>query len=86
MLALFNEENIQKAYGKEKYDEGVAEGEAIGEARGEAIGEARGEAKGSNLMAKLAALLVKDGKLEAIVRASTDVEYRNQLIKEYQLS
>ena len=66
MLALFNEENIQKAYGKEKYDEGVAEG--------------------ANLMAKLAALLVKDGKLEAIVRASTDEEYRKKLIQEYQLS
>ena len=74
MLALFNEENIQKAYGKEKYDEGRAEGRA------------EGESKGANLMAKLAALLVKDGKLEAIVRASTDEEYRNKLIREYQLS
>ena len=29
MMALFDEETIQKAYGKEKYDEGKAEGENL---------------------------------------------------------
>ena len=62
MMALFNEETIQKAYGQEKFDEGTG------------------------TMAKLAALLAKEGKTDAIIRAGTDVEYRNLLLKEYRLS
>ena len=66
MMALFNEETIQKAYGQEKFDEGRDEG--------------------AGMMAKLAALLAKEGKTDAIIRASTDVEYRNDLLKEYRLA
>ena len=74
MMALFDEESIQKAYGKEKFDEGRAEGRT------------EGKAEGTGIMARLAALLVKDGRIDAIVRASTDEEYRNLLMKEYQLA
>ena len=48
MVSLFSEESIQEAYGKEKYDEGVAYGEARG--------EARGEAKGKDAQAKITVL------------------------------
>ena len=34
MMSLFNEEAIQRAYGKEKYDEGLAAGRAAGAAVG----------------------------------------------------
>ena len=66
MMALFNEETIQKAYGQEKFDEGRDEG--------------------AEMMAGLAALLAKEGKTDAIIRAGTDVEYRNDLLKEYRLA
>ena len=36
MMSLFNEESIQRAYGKEKYDEGLAAGMAAGMAAGTA--------------------------------------------------
>ena len=62
MMALFNEETIQKAYGQEKFEEGTG------------------------MMAKLAAILAKEGKTDAIIRAGTDVEYRNFLLKEYSLA
>lgn len=43
-------------------------------------------AEGSDQTAVLAALLVKDGRLDAVIRASMDKEYRKQLIYEYHLS
>ena len=38
MISLFNEDAIQKAYGREKHDEGFTEGIVIGEAKGRAEG------------------------------------------------
>lgn len=49
-------------------------------------GIAIGEEKGANLMAKLAMLLVKDGRTDDIVRAGSDEKYRNLLFKEYRLA
>ena len=63
-------------------DSAEARGIEIGEARG----EARGETKASGLMAKLAMLLARDGRIEEIERAGTDEVYRNMLYKEYQLA
>ena len=48
MISLFDEEAIQKAYGIEKYDEGIA----IGEARG----IAKGRAEGKDEQAKVSAI------------------------------
>ena len=39
MMALFNEETIQKAYGTEKFDEGRIKGRAEGKAEGRAEGK-----------------------------------------------
>jgi len=57
MMALFDEEYIQKAYGNEKYNEGIAEGMAKGKAEGKAEGMAEGMAKG-----------IAKGKAEGIVQ------------------
>ena len=46
MMALFNEETIQKAYGTEKFDEGRMKGRAEGKAEGRAEGKAEGRAEG----------------------------------------
>ena len=43
MIALFDQEYIQKAYLKEKYDEGRAEGKAEGRAEGRAEGKTEGK-------------------------------------------
>ena len=48
--------------------------------------EARGVAKTANLMAKLATLLARDGRIDEIERAGTDEVFRNSLYKEYQLA
>lgn len=42
MMSLFNEESIQRAYGKEKYNEGLAAGMAAGTAAGRAEGMTAG--------------------------------------------
>ena len=49
-------------------------------------GIAIGEAKGVGLMAKLAVLLIRDGRTDDLVRAGSDEKYRNLLFKEYRLA
>lgn len=68
MMSLFNEEYIQKAYGKEKYDEGMAAGLAAGRAAGLAAGRAAGKAAGKDDQAKKTALnLYRAGMAESMI-------------------
>lgn len=53
--------------------------------RVEAKGVAVGEVKGKNLMARLALLLVQDGRTDEIERAGNDDAFYAQLLKEYGL-
>lgn len=61
-------------------------GEAIGEAKGRAKGRAEGRAEGTTLMAKLATLLAKDGRIDDIGRAGIDEAFREAKLKEYGLT
>ena len=56
MMSLFNEEAIQRAYGKEMYDEGMAAGLAAGRAAGRTAGRAEGMAAGMDDQARKTAL------------------------------
>ena len=69
---------------------GVAKGEAIGVAKGEAIGVAKGEAigmaKGEDRLAALVSAMVQSGAdQEAILKASTDPEYRKEMYARYHI-
>ena len=69
---------------------GVAKGEAIGVAKGEAIGVAKGEAigvtKGEDRLASLVSSMVQSGvDQEAILKASTDPEYRKEMYARYHI-
>ena len=45
-----------------------------------------GKGEGIEQMSKLITLLMRDGRNEELLRASTDKEYLNLLIEEYQLA
>ena len=53
--------------------------EAKGEARGLLMGEARGESRLGNLVNRL----MKDGRTDDVIKASTDEEARKQFYREY---
>ncbi len=61
---------------------GREEGIAIGEARG----MEKGRSEGASLMARLAAILARDGKFDDISRAGIDEGFRNEKLKEYGLA
>ena len=88
-----------KAEGKaEGRAEGKAEGRAEGKAEGRAEGKAEGKAEGieqginegaanaEGKMAKLMGLLVKEGRIDDITKASESSTYRKQLLEEFQLN
>ena len=69
---------------------GMAKGEAIGVAKGEAIGVAKGEAigmaKGEDRLASLISAMVQSGAdQKAILKASTDPEYRKEMYARYHI-
>ena len=74
--------------------EGKAEGKAEGRAEGKAEGKAEGIEQGINegaanaegKMAKLMGLLVKEGRIDDITKASESSTYRKQLLEEFQLN
>ena len=47
--------------------------------------EAKGIEKGADIISKLNEILVKEGDLEKILKANTNKEYRNELLKKYNL-
>ena len=65
---------------------GVAKGEAIGVAKGEAIGVVKGRALGEDRLASLVSSMVQSGAdQEAILKASTDPEYRKEMYARYHI-
>lgn len=62
--------------------EGKAEGKAEGIEQGINEGAANAEGK----MAKLMGLLVKEGRIDDITKASESSSYRKQLLEEFQLN
>lgn len=53
--------------------------------RVEAKGIEKGIEKGAHIISKLNEILVKEGDLEKILKANTNKEYRNELLKKYNL-
>ena len=47
--------------------------------------EAKGIEKGADIISKLNEILVREGDLEKILKANTNKEYRNELLKKYNL-
>ena len=66
--------------------EGRAEGKAEGKAEGIEQGINEGAANAEGKMAKLMGLLVKEGRIDDITKASESSAYRKQLLEEFQLN
>ena len=61
------------------------EGTEEGMAKGMAKGMAEGLEKSEDIMAKLMGILVKEGRIDDLAKASEDKSYRKSLLKEFQL-
>ena len=98
LLTEYDEEETLKVVAEDARAEGQRKGEAIGMAKGEAIGVAKGEAigitkgeaigmaKGEDRLASLVSAMVQDGAdQEAILKASTDPEYRKEMYARYHI-
>ena len=94
LLTEYDEEETLKVVAEDARAEGeaigMAKGEAIGVAKGEAIGMAMGEAigvaKGEDRLASLVSSMVQSGAdQEAILKASTDPEYRKEMYARYHI-
>ena len=76
LLTEYDEEETLKVVAEDARAEGQRKGEAIGMAKGEAIGVAKGEDR----LASLVSAMVQSGAdQEAILKASTDPEYRKEM-------
>ena len=90
LLTEYDEEETLKVVAEDARAEGQRKGEAIGMAKGEAIGVAKGEAigvaKGEDRLAALVSSMVQSGvDQEAILKASTDPEYRKEMYARYHI-
>ena len=68
------------------YDRLKKQWEKEGIAKGILEGKAEGRAESESKMAKLMGLLVKEGRIEDIEKASESPDYRKALLQEFQLS
>ena len=68
------------------YDRLKKQWEKEGIAKGIIEGKAKGSAESESKMAKLMGLLVKEGRIEDIEKASESPDYRKALLQEFQLS
>ena len=68
------------------YDRLKKQWEKVGIAKGILEGKAEGRAESESKMAKLMGLLVKEGRIEDIEKASESPDYRKALLQEFQLS
>ena len=81
-------ENLEK--GDEKamttyYDRLKRQWKKEGTEEGMAKGLAEGLEKSEDIMAKLMGILVKEGRIDDLAKASEDKSYRKSLLKEFQL-
>jgi flagellar biosynthesis/type III secretory pathway protein FliH len=67
---------------EEAREKGLAEGRAEGLAEGRAEGRAEGE----NRFGKLISLLLGQGRMDDVQKASVDPEFRNLLYREFQIA
>ena len=83
LLTEYDEEETLKVVAEDARAEGQRKGEAIGMAKGEAIGVAKGEDR----LASLVSAMVQSGAdQEAILKASTDPEYRKEMYARYHIA
>ena len=85
---LKNAENLEK--GDEKamttyYDRLKRQWKKEGTEEGMAKGMAEGLEKSEDIMARLMGILVKEGRIDDLAKASEDKSYRKSLLKEFQL-
>ena len=73
MMTLFDKKEIQKAFGKEKFEEGRNEGRTEGRTEGE------------NRLLSLIGKLCENGRTGDIQRVTNDADYRNELYKAFGL-
>ena len=66
-------------------DVGEERGMKLGEERGMKLGEERGMELGENRANQLYRYLIEQKRMEDIVRATADEEYREKLYKEFNL-
>ena len=57
----------------------------IVESRGIEKGLEKGREEGADLISRLNIILAKEGDLDTIIKANTDKEYRNELLRKYDL-
>ena len=91
LLTEYDEEETLKVVAEDARAEGeaigMAKGEAIGVAKGEAIGVVKGRALGEDRLASLVSAMVQSGAdQEAILKASTDPEYRKEMYASYHIA
>ena len=83
LLTEYDEEETLKVVAEDARAEGQRKGEAIGMAKGEAIGVTKGEDR----LASLVSSMVQSGAdQEAILKASTDPEYRKEMYARYHIA
>lgn len=70
---------------KEERDIAKEEGIQIGQKRGEEIGQKRGEKIGEERISALNRLLAEKGRIQDILDAAKNPEYREKLLKEFEL-
>ena len=70
-------DRLKRQWKKEGIEEGMA--------KGMAQGMAEGLEKSEDIMAKLMGILVKEGRIDDLAKASEDKSYRKSLLKEFQL-
>lgn len=68
---------------KEGKDAGIKEGRKAGIKEGRNVGRKEGKDEGHKEMAGLMAFLVKNGRTDDIVKASTDERFLSQLLADY---
>ena len=82
LLTEYDEEETLKVVAEDARAEGQRNGEAIGMAKGEAIGVVKGEDR----LASLVSSMVQSGADQgAILKASTDPEYRKEMYARYHI-
>ncbi|MBR1629424.1 MAG: hypothetical protein IJ679_09220 [Lachnospiraceae bacterium] len=66
------------------YEEGEIKGREEGEIKGRKEGEIKGRKEGADEITNLMGFLLRNGRNEDALRATTDEEYRTEMLKEYE--
>ena len=66
-------------------DEGVERGRKEGRKEGREEGIQKGKLEGANIISRLYEILLNEGSMDKLKRATKDEDYRYELLKEYHL-